>query len=259
MNRLLDLLPPAGRAFLRRHLFVWSTLYLLLILMLLVIFARLAVEIREQESLVTLDQQIADQFYHRANAQTDDFFSAVTLLGSQGVILLALAGAAYLAWRRAWVHFWVWAIAVGGGEALNVLVKDLFTRARPIVDVPILAARGYSFPSGHAMLSTVVYGIVAYFILLTARQWWQRAAVAGFFTLLILLIGLSRIVLVVHFFSDVLGGFLLGGAWLAAVIGVFERIRRRKAIRGIGPESLDSGPAPAQISPAGYGDSHQRS
>jgi len=240
MESLLDRLPRTWRVFLRQHLFVWSTLYLLLILALLVIFARLAAEIREQESLVALDHQIADEFYRSANASTDGFFSAVSMLGSQAVVLLALAGAAYLAWRRAWVHFWLWVAAIGGGEALNLLAKDIVTRARPVVDVPILLARGYSFPSGHAMMSTITYGIIAYFMVLAARRWWQRALVVGFFTLLILLIGLSRIGLVVHFFTDVLGGFLLGGAWLAAVIGVFERVRRRKAIRGIEPESLKS-------------------
>jgi membrane-associated phospholipid phosphatase len=85
----------------------------------------------------------------------------------------------------------------------------------------------YSFPSGQAMESLVVYGMLAYFTVLTLRSQRARAVSVGGAALIVVLIGLSRVYLGAHYVSDVVGGFAAGGAWLGTVVTAWEAIRRR--------------------------------
>jgi membrane-associated phospholipid phosphatase len=62
-----------------------------------------------------------------------------------------------------------WLVAVLGGEAMNLLLKDLFARPRPHFERPLVVEASYSFPSGQAMESLVVYGMLAYFAVLASR------------------------------------------------------------------------------------------
>ena len=111
-----------------------------------------------------------------------------------------------------------WLVAVLGGEGLNLLLKDLFDRPRPHFEHPLVAETSHSFPSGQAMESLVVYGMLAYFAVLTIRGRGKRAVLVGGAGVLVILIGFSRVYLGAHYFSDVVGGFVAGGAWLSAVI-----------------------------------------
>jgi undecaprenyl-diphosphatase len=72
----------------------------------------------------------------------------------------------------------------------------------------------------------VLYGMLAYFAVLTLRTWQARAAVIFGTSLLVLLIGFSRVYLGVHYFSDVVGGFAAGGVWLSTCITAMECVRR---------------------------------
>jgi undecaprenyl-diphosphatase len=137
--------------------------------------------------------------------------------------------AAILARRRQWLYLWTWAAAVGGSALLNRLIKDLFARPRPFFEHPLLLETSYSFPSGHAMESFAVYGMLAYFAVLTLRSWRARTAVVIGVALLVILIGFSRMYLGVHYFSDVVAGYAAGGVWLSALITGAETIRRSKS------------------------------
>ena len=138
----------------------------------------------------------------------------VTSLGSPAVLtLVVLAVAGFLGQVR---RFRTLALVVGstvGGGGVNSLLKSLFARPRPTV-VPHLAwVVSESFPSGHAMLSAIVYlTLGAQLAQLVTRRWLQvyLVAVAGGLTLLI---GLTRVYLGVHYPSDVLGGWLAGLGW----------------------------------------------
>jgi undecaprenyl-diphosphatase len=118
---------------------------------------------------------------------------------------------------------------LAGGEALDQLLKELFARPRPSFVDPLLLETGYSFPSGHAMMSLVTSGMLAYFAVLALQSWRARVAVIFGAALLALLIGFSRIYLGVHYFSDVVAGFAAGAIWLSILITGMEIIRRRKA------------------------------
>jgi membrane-associated phospholipid phosphatase len=116
---------------------------------------------------------------------------------------------------------------LAGGEALDRLLKELFARPRPSFVDPLLLETSYSFPSGHAMMSLVAYRMLTYFAVLALRSWQACAALVFGTALLVLLIGFSRMYLGVHYFSDVIAGFAVGGVGLSTLITAMEIIRRR--------------------------------
>ena len=139
---------------------------------------------------------------------------------------MSLGGAVVFgAWRR-WLLFGTWLITTGGSVVLLLLLKALFARSRLYVEQPLLLETYYSFPSGHAMEAVVLYGMLAYFAVLALRTWRARAAIIFGTSLLVLLIGFSRLYLGVHYFSDVVAGFAAGGVWLSTCITAMECVRQ---------------------------------
>jgi undecaprenyl-diphosphatase len=107
------------------------------------------------------------------------------------------------------------AVAALGAGALVVGFKHLYGRARPPVTDQLVVQTNASLPSGHALGSMVVLGVLAVVGVLHIQRPAIRAGVVGLAVVLIAAIGLSRIYLGVHWITDVLTGWLLGGAWLA--------------------------------------------
>lgn len=106
------------------------------------------------------------------------------------------------------------AVTALGGAALSPTVKVLVGRLRPVVPEPVAGAGGYSFPSGHATTVTIVVGVLLLVLLPAVPARWRRAvALTGIGV--VVLVGLTRIGLGVHFVSDVVAGWLLGSAWVA--------------------------------------------
>ncbi|HEY1025813.1 MAG TPA: phosphatase PAP2 family protein [Sphingobacteriaceae bacterium] len=127
--------------------------------------------------------------------------------------------------RHKWYSIKVPAVALGS-VAIMLFLKQWFNRARP--EIPLLEpALGLSFPSGHAMSSVTFYGLLIYFIWKQSKMSfaWRRLLVA-LLVLLILLIGLSRVYLRVHYASDVVGGFCTGIIWLFVAIKLMNRMQR---------------------------------
>lgn len=121
----------------------------------------------------------------------------------------------------------LFAIVMIGSPIINFLLKQLFHRERPNFH-RLIEIGGYSFPSGHAMTAMTFYGIVCYLL-------WQRIPhMKGKFALLslcsvfILMIGMSRIYLGVHFPSDIIGGYFGGIIWLMVTVYVFLRMQASK-------------------------------
>ncbi|HCN84116.1 MAG TPA: phosphoesterase PA-phosphatase [Sphingobacteriaceae bacterium] len=106
---------------------------------------------------------------------------------------------------------------------LMSLLKLLFTRPRPLV--PLLeAAKGFSFPSGHAMSSVTFFGLLIYFVWQTKMNKYLRVLIVTCLVLLILIIGFSRIYLRVHYASDVIAGFCAGIIWLVLSLWTIRKI-----------------------------------
>ena len=96
-----------------------------------------------------------------------------------------------------------------GGVGFNTIMKTLVHRKRPDIN-RMINERGYSFPSGHSLISSLVFGYLIYKLNNTIKNKFIKYLVIGIIVCIILSIGISRIYLGVHYFSDVLCGFLEG-------------------------------------------------
>src|SRR5215208_3484820 len=193
------------------------------------LFGGLAEDVLTGDPIVRFDRATAAYLHSLATPPLTTFFLVVTALGSvETIALVALVGAVVFGVRRQGLHLATWLAAVAGSAALGQLLKALFARPRPHFEHPLLSETSYGFPSGHAMESLVLYGMVAYFAVLAVRTWRARTAVVFGAALLVLSIGLSRMYLGVHYFSDVVAGFAAGGVWLSACITAMEFARRSK-------------------------------
>jgi undecaprenyl-diphosphatase len=116
-----------------------------------------------------------------------------------------------------------------GSALLNVLLKTIFHRARPIIN-RIIDVNGYSFPSGHAMAAFTLYGILTFLLWKHTPTHWGRSLLILCSAFMIIMIGVSRIYLGVHYPSDVLGGYLASATWLVLSISTYQRyLERRKS------------------------------
>lgn len=148
---------------------------------------------------------------------------AFTQLGH--LMLMAAIGAAVLLgllWRRAWLLAGAWALGVAGVGLWVRLIKTTVERARP--DASWVLEQGFSFPSGHSAGTLVMYGFLAWMLCQVWRPGHRSAAVpiAVGTVLIVLGVGASRVLLGVHYASDVLAGWLLGLAWGSAVLWALE-------------------------------------
>jgi membrane protein DedA with SNARE-associated domain/membrane-associated phospholipid phosphatase len=193
------------------------------------LFGGIAEDVLTGDPIVRFDRALDDYLHAHATPALTTFFLIVTALGSiEAMVLLGVVVATFLAWGRRWLFLGSWLAAVAGSAFLNHVLKGLFERPRPHFEHPLLVESSFSFPSGHAMESFVVYGMLAYLAVLALRSWESRVAVVFEAALLVVLIGFSRIYLGVHYFSDVLAGYAAGGVWLSALVTGMETIRRSK-------------------------------
>jgi undecaprenyl-diphosphatase len=151
---------------------------------------------------------------------------AVTWLGSSGVLWTVTGTAAVaLAIRRRWRLAVYLLVAGAGALTLDPVLKSLVGRLRPVVAHPIAYGTGDSFPSGHALGSIVCYGALFLVFLPATRGKCRRLFTVAIVTLIVA-IGASRLLLGVHYLSDVLGGWALGFTWLGVTAFAFELSRR---------------------------------
>jgi undecaprenyl-diphosphatase len=106
---------------------------------------------------------------------------------------------------------------------LNQLLKRILRRPRP-TEFRIVEETGYSFPSGHSMVSMAFYGYLIYLIYRYIKNKYIKWSLIVLLSILICLIGISRIYLGVHYTSDVLGGFLLSISYLVVYISLIKKI-----------------------------------
>jgi undecaprenyl-diphosphatase len=123
------------------------------------------------------------------------------------------------------------AIATAGGQALNLALKQAFTRERPDVTLRLVEVTSTSFPSGHAMASSIFYLTMGALLARTARQRREKTYFVASALLITFMIGLSRVYLGVHYPTDVLAGWCAGTAWALLCWFVADWLGRRGKLR----------------------------
>ena len=166
----------------------------------------------------------------------------MTYLGTGTVVIVVVGVAALFLWHTEHKHSARLLLAATiGNILLNGVLKLVYHRARPTVFEWQTAAVSSSFPSGHAMSATVVYGTVAYLLVRLQKHDWAKALTLVTAVLLILLICLTRLYLGVHYPSDVIGGIIVGLAWASFCMATLEAslaLARRRASNALVEERV---------------------
>lgn len=215
---------PTGRYGLR------LTLYGLATLLVALPFSYLLLQVLSAGPITRVDKNVAEAVFEVTHdSQVLIVISHIfSFLGIPPWFYVTIGLSAYWFYRKGFWRvalFMVTTPLISG--IISSVIKILVDRPRPIFDEPIAEAFGKSFPSGHAMTATVGYGTLLVAFLPFIPQGWRRRAIVGYVAMVVL-VSLSRLGLGVHFLSDVLGGIVLGAAWLCVSVATFRIWRREQ-------------------------------
>ena len=193
------------------------------------LFAWIAQSVSRQQA-TNFDLSVRTHIHQYASPRMTKAMVAVSFLGEEGLAfacIVAFAAFTKLRWRRATV--WL-VIAIAGALILNFTLKYAFHRLRPtpFFEPPL---SDYSFPSGHALFSFCLYGVIAGLWADRVRSLAARITIWGAAALIVGVVGLSRIYLGVHYPSDVIAGYLAATIWVRTLIAMDCIRTRRKTAR----------------------------
>lgn len=198
--------------------------FLLLFAMIIFIYAVRMVFINQDSGF---DQRVFNAVKPYINSGTTRFMEFITFLGKHTLLIpLNFVLIAFFIYKKQkWFAIRIASLSLSS-LLLMLVLKLYFQRDRPLF--PVLGeAKGFSFPSGHALISVVFYGLLIHAIWHEVKTRWLRNLLAIFFGILILLIAFSRIYLRVHYASDVIAGLAAGFIWLVLSLSMIQRIEKR--------------------------------
>jgi membrane-associated phospholipid phosphatase len=174
-----------------------------------------------------IDDKLADLFAYVPDSY-NPFFLLLTELGDKkgiGIVALIVLGWLLLI-KRNFLGAAAIALSVALGNEVNKILKDLISRPRP--DLEHLAhVDSLSFPSGHAMVGLAFYFFIAYLVIEGMKSTAGKRTVVTIAAILLLLIGASRIILQVHYPTDVIGGYAFGYIWLMLTIYLYKFFKKK--------------------------------
>lgn len=178
-----------------------------------ILFSKIAGEILEKEP-IGADRSILFWIHAHATSTYDRLAELFSIIGGiEGVAPITLLLVGWLAYKRYYDKAQIIFLSVAGAAAANFILKLLFHRVRPALWPSLVHESSYSFPSGHAMVSSaLILSIIA--ITWHSRARWLATSLGA---LLILFIGLSRLYLGVHYPTDVVAGWCAASAWVYIV------------------------------------------
>ena len=192
----------------------------------LIIFGVIASQI-VQNPVISFDETVRYWVYENRRPWLSAVFIPVTYMGNWQTITV-LAAILLAMPKTRWNIGLPFAIVSLSSTVVYKVVKGIFERPRPELEVRLISQGGFSFPSGHSMNCIVCFGILIYLI----RRYCKNSKAANLLTVLLVLliigIGTSRVYVGVHFPTDVLGGWSLGLAFLMGAILILEKIRGEK-------------------------------
>jgi undecaprenyl-diphosphatase len=216
-------------------------------------FSTLVFQVLAKGPATRLDGEVANDLNHlvRGHDWLITFLQAVSWTGRPPFLAVVVGAAVIYIWRHASrrgvrIRLVVFLIVTPiGGGIVDTLVKLAVNRPRPEVDHPVVVAFGKSFPSGHSMTSLITYGALLLTFLPLIRPARRRITIITA-SVLVLAIGSSRLFLGVHFVTDVIGGYILGLAWLCGAVAAFEIWRTEEGRAPAAPLKQGVEPGAAQ-------------
>src|ERR1035437_8336078 len=200
------------------------TIFIIIFLILLGTFVGITESIVNSSPITKFDNNFANFLYQFRTPFLAQVFYVITNFANQiTVIILGVIALIYLYLKKELAYLYALTLVFLGTEASVYLIKIFINRPRPIVDIAYYIETSASFPSGHSTIAIAFFGFVTYYLLSHVAGKNKKTILILLGTILIALIGFSRLYLGVHFLSDVLGGFLIGGLWL--VVGITFRER----------------------------------
>ena len=185
-----------------------------------------------QDPFWSADHHLSCWFHgHLAEPFTSLMLAVTNSASEWWVAGMTLAIGLVLVFRRKWYGLLTLALTVPGGTLLGELLKDLVRRDRPYHESALIDLGGYSFPSGHTLAATLLYGLLAVFAILVFKSLRLRFLVGLTAALIVILVGLSRIALGAHYLTDVLGAMACGLVWLWLCFKVVRMLRRCRSVR----------------------------
>ena len=185
---------------------------------LIILFLILTVLVINGKTLV-IDNLVYNFIISFKNNRLTYFFKFFTRFGN--VLPIVIIVLLFLIIKKDKTRFYPLIVAIDV-QLLNLLLKFILKRDRPNI-LQLITVDNYSYPSGHAMMSMGVYGCFIYLIYKYAKNKKIKIIGISLLSLLILLIGISRIYLGVHYFSDIVGGFIVSICYLI----VFDKVIRK--------------------------------
>lgn len=198
------------------------------------LFAGVAEDVVTGDPLVAVDEQISHWFQRHSAAGVTRWMVLVTdAHAAVPISVLGLAFALFLAWRRDWYWLLTLVLVLPGGMLLNLLLKQVFQRGRPIFNEPLLALASYSFPSGHVTGATLFYGMLAAFLATRTPELGRQVALYATASFMVLLVSITRVYLGAHYFSDVVAAAAWGTAWLVLCLVVVAAELRSRPVSSL--------------------------
>ena len=200
--------------------------FVAMLLLSLVAFLVLLSRMVSQHAIPNTDVSVFNLMREIRNAPADELMVPLTMLGD-GVVLTAMMVTivGWLVWRKAWRAAIASTLVFLAGKMFAVLLKYGIHRPRPLE--LYTGAESFSFPSGHATMAAITFGVLAV-LASHAMNRWNRSLVYAICGLIVITIAYSRLYLGVHWLSDILGGVVFGGIMVAAFGVAIEAIPPRR-------------------------------
>ncbi|MFL6529968.1 MAG: phosphatase PAP2 family protein [Chthoniobacterales bacterium] len=200
-------------------------------------FSEIAEHLGDTTAQVALDHRVTNWFHLHAQPRLTVIALVITFFGSVSfVTFVSVVCAIYFTIHQAWNRLIALLLTIGGGSLLNLLLKHFFHRQRPVLENPLVTLGSFGFPSGHTMGSTLLYGLLALIAARFIKQLEWRVVVFIAASVMVALIGLSRIYLGAHFLTDVLAAIAIGIAWLTFCWTTTETFRKHSRRRQSAPK-----------------------
>lgn len=169
-----------------------------------------------EKDFFIFDSKVLNYFYTLRSPQVNSIMIWITNLGGGIIIIFTVLVVVFLLQRKLPRLAIQFMLSVAGSEILNIILKNIFHRIRPQF-YPLIVEGDFSFPSGHAMNSFVFYFSISYIFFQITKNRKLSIVTTILSFVLIILIGISRMYLGVHYPSDILGGYVAGSLWFVSL------------------------------------------